>query len=275
MRTENILKADVLDILFENRNKNYGAYALRKHYHERLYKALGLVFLMAACLSLLVLFKKNLPGKNRMDVEDVFMANLKTMELPIPKPVIKIPVKPKLPAAAPKLNSQQFIAQVKIVDDKTMASKLPKNLDSFAIASTTQAGLPGVKPLVKIPDGKAVLPTTSSQPAKAVDKLSPVVSAEIMPSFPGGMEALRQFMQRNLSNPQDLNPEETVSVKIKFIVGYDGVLKGFDITEDGGSAFNNEVIRVLKLMPRWIPGKTGGENVSVFYSIPVKFVATD
>jgi protein TonB len=275
MRTENILKADVLDILFENRNKSYGAYALRKHYNERLYKALGLVFLLAACLCLLVLLKKNTPGKNIIDVEDVFMVNLKTMELPTPKPVIKIPLQPKQPAATPKLNTQQFTAQIKVVDDKTVASKLPKNLDSFAIASTTQAGLPGVKPLVKMPGVKDGFPTSVSLPVKAVDKLSPAMSAEIMPSFPGGMEALRQFLQRNLGNPQDLNPEETVSVKIKFIVGYDGVLKGFDITEDGGPAFNNEVIRVLKLMPKWIPGKTGGENVSVFYTIPVKFVGTD
>ena len=58
------------------------------------------------------------------------------------------------------------------------------------------------------------------------------------------------------------------------MVGYDGVLKGFETVEDGGKAFNQEVIRVLKKMPTWIPGKTSGENVSVYYTIPVKFVSS-
>ena len=68
---------------------------------------------------------------------------------------------------------------------------------------------------------------------------------------------------------------ETVMVKIKFIVGYDGVLKGFETVQDGGAAFNEEVIRVLKKMPQWIPGKTKGENVSVYNMIPVKFTGAD
>ena len=59
------------------------------------------------------------------------------------------------------------------------------------------------------------------------------------------------------------------------MVGYDGKLKSFETIEDGGRAFNNEVIRVLKRMPEWIPGRSNGENVSVYYTIPVKFKAAD
>ena len=55
----------------------------------------------------------------------------------------------------------------------------------------------------------------------------------------------------------------------------DGKLKGFEVIEDGGAVFNKEVIRVLKKMPQWIPGKAEGENVSVYYTIPVKFVSQD
>ena len=66
-----------------------------------------------------------------------------------------------------------------------------------------------------------------------------------------------------------------MSVKVTFVVGYEGKLKGFKITEDGGEVFNKEVIRVLKKMPDWIPGKANGENVSVYYTIPVKFTGAD
>jgi periplasmic protein TonB len=65
---------------------------------------------------------------------------------------------------------------------------------------------------------------------------------------------------------------ETVSVKIRFVVGYDGKLKSFVTAQDGGDEFNTEVIRVLKKMPDWVPGKSNGQNVSVYFTIPVKFV---
>jgi protein TonB len=101
------------------------------------------------------------------------------------------------------------------------------------------------------------------------------VSAEVMPEFPGGIEALRKFLERNLRNPRDLESGENISVKIRFIVGYDGNLKGFETVEDGGSEFNEEVIRVLKKMPTWRAGKTKGEEVSVYYTIPVKFLPAE
>jgi protein TonB len=97
-----------------------------------------------------------------------------------------------------------------------------------------------------------------------------------MPEFPGGVPALRKFLERNLQNPEDIENGENISVKIKFIVGYDGKLKGFETVQDGGKAFNNEVIRVLKKMPDWNPGKSkDGQNVSVYYVIPVQFRASE
>ncbi len=94
-----------------------------------------------------------------------------------------------------------------------------------------------------------------------------------MPEFPGGMNALRRFLERNLNNPRDLEENETVSVKVRFVVGFDGKLKSFETIQDGGEEFNKEVMRVLKKMPDWVPGKTQGQNISVYYTIPVKFVA--
>ena len=62
---------------------------------------------------------------------------------------------------------------------------------------------------------------------------------------------------------------------MKFVVDYTGKLKSFVTVQDGGQAYNNEVVRVLKKMPDWVPGKTKGENVSVYYVIPVRFETTD
>ena len=106
-----------------------------------------------------------------------------------------------------------------------------------------------------------------------IDIVTPLDGADVMPAYPGGMNALRLFLQKNLADPQEVEEGQNISVKIKFIVGYDGKLKGFETVEDGGNAFNNEVIRVLKKMPNWIPGKMGTESVSVYYTVPVKFVS--
>ena len=64
-----------------------------------------------------------------------------------------------------------------------------------------------------------------------------------------------------------------MSVKIKFVVNYSGKLESFDVLKSGGMEFDNEVLRVLKKMPLWIPGKNNGENVSVYYVVPVKFAS--
>ena len=96
-------------------------------------------------------------------------------------------------------------------------------------------------------------------------------AVDVLPSYPGGMDALIKFLQKHLQTPDEIREGEIVNVRIRFVVGYNGKLQGFVTLLDGGSAYNNEVVRVLKRMPDWVPGKSNGENVSVYYTIPVKF----
>ena len=100
-------------------------------------------------------------------------------------------------------------------------------------------------------------------------------AVDVLPSYPGGMDALRKFLEKNLHTPDELENGETVNVRVKFVVDYTGKLQSFVTVLDGGDAYNKEVVRVLKKMPNWIPGKANGENVPVYFTIPVKFVMTD
>jgi protein TonB len=100
-------------------------------------------------------------------------------------------------------------------------------------------------------------------------------AVDVAPSYPGGMEAFRKFMEKNLHTPDELESGEIVTVRVRFVVDYTGKLQSFVPVLDGGEVYNKEVIRVLKKMPDWIPGKAKGENVPVYYIIPVKFVTTD
>ena len=269
MRTENILSADILDLIFEHRNKNYGAYTLRKYYNNRLAKSLLLVFVFAAGILMVPkLFKEE--KKIPPIVSDIYVVKiLPDVVLEAPKPAAKPIVKPP---SMKKAAMQQWVNNIVITADPAKASKLISNLDSVAIGNLTVAG-----PITGLPGGKDPIGTTigslAPAPPAPVDIETPRYTADIMPSFPGGIEALMKFLKRHLNNPSDLEDGAMVSVKIRFVVGYDGMLKSFQVIEDGGDEFNNEVLRVLKKMPQWIPGKANGEKVSVYYTIPVKFTA--
>lgn len=68
---------------------------------------------------------------------------------------------------------------------------------------------------------------------------------------------------------------EMITVHVRFAVGYDGKLQKFTVVKDGGEIFNIEEITVLKKMSEWVPGKSNGQNVAVYFTIPVKFVPAD
>ncbi|HMC99221.1 MAG TPA: energy transducer TonB [Ferruginibacter sp.] len=268
MNKETIMQADVLDIIFENRNKSYGAYDLRKFYNARLTKAI--LFTVATMLVLSAFTFLPSKKKNRDD------GMITTKPVFIPKaPEKKVePEKPKTPPQqqAAKTASVQPTSNPVIVKDVEVP-KISAITDSTVISARPSTGTPGngpaiVQPVITDPGGGGTDPVKP-----VVDKTTPTFTAEVMPEFPGGMPALYKFLKRNLQNPQDVEEGQTISVKVQFVVGYDGKLQRFQTIEDGGEAFNNEVLRVLKKMPDWIPGKTNGENVSVYYTIPVKFVA--
>lgn len=267
MKTELILKSDVLDILFENRNKAYGAYDLRKFYDNRLMKSLAAMLGIVLVLSAFTFMpdkKKPLEKQDELMTTTIFTQPEKK-----PEPVVK----KEIPAAAQAPVSQKiFVKNIVITTD----SVPPINVitDNDRIGNKT-IDVPGSGPgIVQQPPGDGFGNGPVAEPVKIepVDIITPTETAEEMPSFPGGMEALKRFLQKNLTNPRDLEDGEMVSVRIKFVVGYDGKLKGFTTVQDGGEEFNKEVVRVLKKMPEWVPGKTRGQNVSVYYVIPVKFV---
>ncbi|MFN0082415.1 MAG: energy transducer TonB [Ferruginibacter sp.] len=271
MKTDAILNADVLDIIFENRNKSYGAYYLRKFYNNRLYKAMGVTFSFAAVLFALSFIQKEkvLPAPY---IADPYVISCPIVPLsPVPEKPKEHPT-PQQPATAKIKPPTQVLANNIQITKDDLASKIQDFKDNIQIGNENTKGDPGAPLLVgeKIPEGPEThgLPETTKP---SIDVSTPVGYAEVMPQFPGGMAALRKFLEKNLRNPQDIDEGQEVVVKIRFIVGYDGTLKGFETIQDGGKVFNNEVMRVLRKMPQWIPGKTKGENVSVYYIIPVNF----
>ncbi len=271
MDKELLLKSDILDIIFEKRNKAYGAYDLRKHYGDRLLRSVGTMLAIVLVLSAFTF----LPKKNKVtrDNGDIVF---RTYTIPEPKENKKEPEKPKTPEKpVAQKPAQAVFNKPVIVDAKTSTSILPSNLDSVAIGSTTTSAPTGTGPAVVTPAGQG----NNNEPVTAVkpvmDKTIPIANPDVMPSYPGGWDALKKFLERNLRNPKDMDEGEVVSVKVKFVVGYDGKLQSFVTAKEADEEYYKEVIRVLKKMPEWIPGQANGENISVYYTIPVKFVPAE
>jgi periplasmic protein TonB len=270
MKTDAILKADVLDIIFENRNKSYGAYTLRKFYNNRLYKALGAMvgFVIILCALSFITKDKTVLITREFTAEPGLIAPPKDLKQPEKPKEFREPIQ-----AAAKPTASIIFTRPVITSKPNVAviSTLEPGIQISNVQNLTGTGEPKV--LAKPTNGLDSL-STPEPPKKTIDINTPSDVADVMPTYPGGMEALRNFLQKNLQNPEDIEEGQTVAVKIKFVVGYDGTLKSFETIEDGGKAFNNEVIRVLKKMKPWNPGKTKGENVSVYYTIPVKFTTS-
>ena len=265
MHASYILRADILDIIFENRNKDYGAYALRKFYDQKVLKSLAIVTIFLGIFSFIVLTTKNAesfyPGKE-IDISPGAI-----------QPKVAVAVTKADPVTArPEKSSFNKIV---FVDSLIKIDSLPPD-DRLVNAGPADIG--AEPPFTYNSDGgdgnvlTTPLPPPTVPVVPVVDVTRPLEKADIDPVYPDGMKALTKFLERNLQNPEEISEKEIISVRIKFVVGYDGELKSFEVKEDGGDAFNNEVIRVLKKMPRWIPGKTNGQNVSVYFTIPVKFI---
>ena len=269
MNSEVIMKSDVLDILFEKRNKDYGAYTLRKFYNARLLKSMGIMMLAVIAFSAFT-FLPDADNKQELYIiQDPGFGQ-------VPPPAKPPEEKPKVekPSIVKPVSSAKLLSKILIVDNKD-SSDLLFDLKDLAIGSNTNIILEGGNPIIGGGGDSDDIAVNVKPAAPLINNIIPLENPEIMPSYPGGTEALRKFLERNLSNPRDLESGEMISVKIKAVVGYDGKLKNFELVQDGGNEFNNEVIRVLKKMPAWLPGKSKGQNVSVYYTIPVKFIGED
>lgn len=276
MTNTEILKADLLDILFDKRNKDYGAYVLRRDYHLRLLASLAAGLLLAGMLVVAVKAGTKTSGAVKPVVPVTEGIVIRSVELP--KVAIKEPEQPAPPAKKITRTKSAPVARIKytapvIKKDAEVKEALPavSELDGKNIAELTAAG--------KETDGKAEPLQTGTGNSEVLVVKSPVQpdfsAEEKEPQFPGGPEALKQFMARNLGSPGYLDAGEKVVVQLRFMINKDGSVSHVEILQSGGAAFDKEVVRVVRKMPRWTPALQNGINVPVNYVLPVTFIGTE
>jgi periplasmic protein TonB len=270
MEPIDMLSADPLDILFENRNKAYGAYPLRKYYAQRLYIS------MAVTLSVVVMsiffylsFNNNPTIKMMNHFPDTYLT---PVDLTQPEKPILPPVKPSIPRAP--------VATV--TETPPLIIHDMKPIPPIATVEDLKGADIGVKTLAGGSENGGIQNNGNSKgtniPAAAPVATKPEIfeRAEVMPEFPGGIEALKRYLARNLHMPEsNLEPGSTVHIIARFVVGEDGKVRDIEIIREADAVFNTEVKRVISKMPDWKPGSQNHRNVAVYFNLPVNFVSAE
>ncbi len=264
-----ILHADPLDLLFENRNKSYGAYHLRKYYQQRLLISMSITFSLVVAATLIYLFFPTTTVKKRIiDYPDTY---LDPVYYPPKEQVVPPTVrsKPYKPAASVQHTTPLIVTDQKIPVPMATVEKL--NTSSIALTTTTGEG-----ENEKNGGGNSAggIIMNNKEEAEKV----PVIleKPEVMPEFPGGIEALKRFLLKNLRMPENsLDAGTEVHVVARFVVGADGRVGNIEITRAADAVFNKEVKRVIAKMPEWKPGSQNHRNVAVYFSLPVNFVSAE
>jgi len=272
MNTNNIYTEDFLDILFDGRNKDYGAYDLRRSQDRRVRNAI----IGTASIALVVIggyvLSNNLVAASMPD-RKVDKIVLKTIEMPeIEKPITTPPPPPKVETPPPARSSIAFTTPEISPDDVTENQMPPiDSIGNKTVSTTNSIGddVNGVDAPAIVGTGSGVV--TELPPA--VDHVTKFTFVEVMPSFPGGEEALAKFLKKNVNYP-NMAIENGIQGKVfvQFVVDWEGNIT--DVKTVGavkGGGLEQEAMRVVKAMPKWKPGKQNGSAVNVQFNLPVGF----
>jgi len=270
MDINKILSADFLDILFEGRNKAYGAYDLRKSYNKRLTKALLLTASFALLIFLGTVFANvfTKSGPSKLDVLDTQLAEIKK---DVPPPVVPPPPPPK-PPPPPEVNQIKFTPPKIVKDEEVKPEEKIEEIKEDAKISTKTVESDNKEQIVQAPvEDKG----TTVAAVKTDDDENKVFNkVEVEAEFPGGQAAWRSYLQKTLNPnvPVDNNaPEGTYTVVVKFIVSRDGSLSDVSCESDPGYGMCAEAVRVIKKTRNWTPAIQNGRNVNAYRRQPIVF----
>ena len=268
-----------VDMVFAGKNKEYGAYQLRKGTSGRNIKSLLILVIAAALVGGFLAWKvieQKQAEEQQAYMEAMELAKLQQQAKKEEKK--KEPVKPKIepkkeiPVAR---ETQKFTAPVIKKDELVKEENQVKQMDQLdakvAVGTKDEEGVKDRTVEAVRSDIAVAAPPPAPAPKPEVsNKVFDVV--EEMPSFPGGQAALMSFLSSNIKYPV-VAQENGVQgrVIVGFVVERDGSITDVKVMRSVDPSLDREAQRVVKAMPRWKPGKQNGSAVRVKYTVPVVF----
>jgi protein TonB len=258
-----------LEIVFDSKNKEYGAYDLRKHYAQNLVKAMAIAFFSVAFLYMAYSILKPKPAAF---VPTIVETPVTLMSTDVKPPVI-VPPKPQVTHPQVQVNTVKYPIFVAKPDKDAENPPKLTDLETSAIGTKAAKGKndDGGTGTAVIFDGPPVDPGVTED-----NTPKDMASVEVLPEPYGGATAWQKFLQKNIHYPPQAS-EAGVQGKVflSFIVEMDGRLSNITVERGIGSGLSEEAVRVLKLAPAWKPGIQNGHKVRVKYTIPINFVIPD
>src|SRR6476469_7401981 len=271
MEASKILKTDLLDLLFEDRNKAYGAYELRKTYERRIRNALLITFGALLVIFLIAFVSQHVGNGNdkKVQVQDVTLEQIpqeeKKDELQPPPPT------PKL--EPPKIEKTKFTPPVIKKDEEVKKEEIPPEVDKLEDTKIDVVNQEGIKdqniaaPVVD--EGKQVVEAPKEDENKVFTKV------EIEAAFAGDWAS---YLKRNLNADVAVSagaPPGTYQVVVQFIVDKEGNVSDVKALTNHGYGMEDEAMRVIKKAPKWTPAIQNGRQVKAYRKQPITFVVAE
>lgn len=269
-----LISSDWVDLVFEGRNKAYGAYRLRKSTTKRNILAMVAVVILLV-VAFIILTVKNFVDEQRAKVAMTQVAELTNYKQPEKKAEVKqkkIEVEPERVVERVK-SSIKFTAPVIKKDDEVKPDEELKTQDEL-MSTKTAIGTFDVKgnddANGEVLKAKDVIAEPEPPKHEEENKVFDIV--EQQPLFPGGPAALMKYLSENTKYPV-VAQENGVQgrVTVQFVVEKDGSISDVHVLRGVDPSLDKEAVRVVKSMPRWTPGKQNGITVRVNYRVPVLF----
>lgn len=263
-----ILQADALDLIFEGRNKEYGAYELRSNYRKRLTIAVGTMLALCGCVVLLNSFTGTTKKTAQMYiVPDTHMIDLADEKKPDP---------PQVEPPKPKVQVQTIRSVVPVIaPDKEVDPKdVPPTQDEMQDVKIGTANVEGFKSDVVAPPIDDKNKGVIDLPAKKEEKEPDIyLTVQIESEYPGGMQAWLRYLNKTLPKyyTDDLIEQEMQGrVTVQFVVDTDGNVSDVRGVE-GPKGLMEAAEKVIRLSGKWTPAIQNGHKVKSYKRQPIVF----
>ena len=272
MEVNKILSADILDIIFEGRNKEYGAYELRKTYNKRLVTAL--VSMAALCVLMFGgYFLSNALGNDddnkKLQAQDVQLEEVKQEQKEEEPP----PPPPPKPPDPPKVEMTKFTPPKIVKDEEVKEEEKPPEVEKLEETKIDVVNQEGVKDegIVAPPVDDAGKGVVEAPKKVEEDWDKTFTKVEIESDYPGGQAAWQRYLLKTLRYPQEAQDNEIQgTVVVQFIVDQAGAVSSVEAIA-GPSELRDEAVRVIKKSGTWTPAVQNGRQVKSYKKQPIVF----
>ncbi len=271
MDNAQIAKASLNDIVFEGRNKAYGAYVLRRLYQRHVTRALiiatALFVLLIAFPLIAQYLKEKMPKEPAKNLKENVLMDAPPLDETKPPPPPPPPEAP--PPPPPKLTTIKFTPPVVKKDEEVKKEEVPdqEELKDKTVATVT------VKGNTDAPD-LSELSGTGDKVVEEVVENKVYTYVEQMPQLPGGggNGAIVNAIQKAVKYPPlALRNQVEGRIFVSFTVNPQGDVSDVKVVKGLGSGLDEETMRAVKTLPKFIPGKQNGRAVSVSFTVPITF----